>query len=127
MSHVMPRDFSKKDIGRLSGMTAAEIDALPYGAIKVDRAGTILSYNEAESRLMGLRAPDVIGRNFFNDIAPCTDTPEFYGRFARGVETGKLNETFEYLFSGRRRMSVWIHMFKSGPGEFWILVKRIED
>lgn len=123
----MPQGFSEQDAGRLSSMTVREIDALPYGAIKVDRGGKVLTYNATESRLMGLQAPRVIGRNFFGDVAPCTNTPEFYGRFARGVETGRLNETFEYLFAGRRRMSVWIHMFKIKPGDFWIMVKRIGD
>ncbi len=65
----------------LSGMTREELDALPYGAIKLDRQGTILSYNASEARLSGRTPESVIGRNFFTEVAPCTQVREFYDRF----------------------------------------------
>lgn len=62
-------------------MSDAEVDSLPIGAIKVTTDGTIIFYNETESKLSGRKAKRVIGKNFFRDVAPCTNMPGFFGRF----------------------------------------------
>ena len=66
-------------------------------------------------------------RIFFDEIAPCTKRPEFYGRFRDGVEQGDLNTLFEYEFDYKMNPTkVKVHMKKSLTGDsYWILVKRI--
>ncbi|HEX7154675.1 MAG TPA: PAS domain-containing protein [Thermoanaerobaculia bacterium] len=91
------------EIGRLG---PEELDALPFGAIQLDRSGTILAYNRTEERFAGLRREDVIGKNFFSDVAPCTRVRRFFGAFQEGIERRSLNEVFDFLFN-----------FKSGPRE----------
>ena len=60
----------------IAQMTEGELDALPFGAIRLDREGRILSYNMTESRLTGRDPKRVIGRNFFIDVAPApTSSP----------------------------------------------------
>ena len=68
-----------------------------------------------------------MGRNFFRDIAPCTRTPEFHGRFAEGMAAGRLDALFEYVFPfPRRRMKVWINMrLGAEPGTAWIFVRWV--
>jgi photoactive yellow protein len=92
--------FGQKDIDDiLSALAPDELDALPFGVIKVDQKGTILIYNAAEASLAGLDPKAVVGLNFFRDIAPCTASSAFLGRFVEGVREGKLDATFEYLFA----------------------------
>ncbi|MFW6241957.1 MAG: photoactive yellow protein, partial [Thermodesulfobacteriota bacterium] len=91
--------FDEKDIeNRLARMRDKELDELAFGAIQLDKNGKILFYNEAEGDITGRKPEDVIGKNFFDEVAPCTKSPEFYGRFKEGVEKGQLSAMFEYVY-----------------------------
>jgi photoactive yellow protein len=120
-----PDVFEAEDIRRLSLMGDRELDALPFGVIKLDARGTVLAFNVAEGELSGFRPADVVGRNFFHDVAPCTRTKKFFGRFQEGVAAGRLNASFEYRFDLQSRPSVWVHMAQGAPGEYLVVVKRI--
>ncbi len=111
----------------LARLDDRELDGLAFGAIQLDREGTILSYNAAEARITGRKAEDVIGKNFFHEVAPCTRRPEFYGIFKEGVEKGDLNTLFEYVFDYKMNPTkVKVHMKKALAGNsYWIIVKRI--
>lgn len=111
----------------LARLDDRELDGLAFGAIQLDRDGTILSYNAAEARITGRKAEDVIGKNFFQEVAPCTRRPEFYGIFKEGVEKGDLNTLFEYVFDYKMNPTkVKVHMKKALAGNsYWIIVKRI--
>lgn len=74
-------------------------DRMQFGIIELDLRGTIMAYNMGEAKVSGRNAIDMIGKNFFSDIAPCTKTPEFYGRFKAGVEKGNFSARFDYLFN----------------------------
>ncbi len=74
-------------------------DRMQFGIIELDLRGTIMAYNMGEAKVSGRNAADMIGKNFFSDIAPCTKTPEFYGRFKAGVEKGNFSARFDYLFN----------------------------
>lgn len=106
-------------------LTAAELDALPFGAIQLDAQGFVLSYNKAEEKLSGRRREEVVGKNFFRDIAPCTRVQRFYGAFQTGVERRSLNEVFDFTFrfpGGAR--DVRIRMILSGAA-VWVFVTPI--
>lgn len=62
-----------QELEKITRMLPHELDALPFGAIRLDKDGTILSYNMTESKLTGRDPKKVIGRNFFEDVAPCTN------------------------------------------------------
>jgi photoactive yellow protein len=84
----------------LLDMPVEQFDELPFGAIVIDPDGTIVSYNEYETRLSQLEREAVIGRNFFKDVAPCTAVREFEGRMHRFLRTSDtVSETFDYLFN----------------------------
>lgn len=74
-------------------------DRMPFGIIELDLSGIIVAYNMGEAKISGRNPKDMIGRHFFDDIAPCTKTPDFYGRFKAGVEKGSLNARFDYIFA----------------------------
>jgi photoactive yellow protein len=120
-----PYKFEDSDTERLKAMSNAEFNALPFGAVRLDATGRILAFNAAESELSGFPFGDVIGKNFFLEVAPSTNTAKFYGKFKEGVERGDVNVTFEYLFTAQNRPSVRVHMLREPEGDFWLLVKRI--
>lgn len=120
--------FGSEDIENvLSKMGDGQLDDLAFGAVQLDSDGKILSYNAAESEITGRNAEDVIGKNFFTEVAPCTNTDEFYGKFKDGVSSGNLNSLFEYVFDYQMTPTkVQVHMKKALQGDsYWVFVKRI--
>lgn len=120
--------FGKSDIENTLGkMSSGEIDKLAFGAIELDKDGTILKYNSAEGAITGRNPADVIGKNFFRDVAPCTSKANFKGVFDAGVKAGDLNTIFEYVFDYQMKPTkVKVHMKRAISGDtFWIFVKRI--
>lgn len=79
---------SENPANELAQMSDEEIDELAFGAIEVDGSGKILRYNAAEGDISGRELSEMLGKNFFKDVAPCTDTEEFEGRFRKVVESG---------------------------------------
>ena len=113
----------------LDSMPAEECDNLPYGIIKLDKNGTILTYNMTESAITGRNHEDVLGKNFFSDVAPCTKTPEFFGKFLEGLDKKFLNTVFDYLFDyNMAPVRVKVHMVYAKSGNkchVWVIVKRV--
>lgn len=87
------------DIGYINEVDPGELDTLPYGLIVLDTDGNVLFYNETESKLAGYDREQVTGRNFFEDVAPCTRVKEFQGRFEDFV-AGELGRVtfFDFAF-----------------------------
>lgn len=113
---------------RLNDMDPEEFDSLPYGAIKLDAANRVVVYNAAEAKLAKRNPRDTIGRDFFEEIAPCTDNDLFRGRLEQLVETGKTSARFDYQFVfkwGARqvRIQFWVPDSESR----WILVTPHSD
>lgn len=120
--------FNSRDLeAKLSSFTQTDIDALSFGAVEVDGNGKILRYNKAEGEITGRDPKATIGKNFFKEVAPCTDSQEFSGKFNKGVRDRNLNTMFEYTFDYEMRPTkVKVHLIKgSGNDSFWIFVKRI--
>jgi photoactive yellow protein len=108
-------------------LTESELDTLPVGMIQLDRTGRVLKYNQAESDFARVSKQDAIGKNFFDEVAPCTKVQEFHGKFLEGVQSQNLHTVFNYEFKFRdgRRKDVVISMFYSGSTEtVWVLVAR---
>lgn len=83
----------------------ATLELLPYGIIVLDGSGTVLHYNSREEQIAGRSRNDVLGRNFFTEVAPCTQVQEFHGRFIEAMRTeGSTAEfKFHFPFPGRPR------------------------
>ncbi len=87
---------------RLNALHDEELDALPFGVIALDVEGRIARYNMAEARFARLDRSQVVGRSFFGEVARCTSTPEFQGRFDKlKGETKASNVRFEFVFAFR--------------------------
>lgn len=113
----------------LSALSAAEIDALPFGYIALSPDGTIRKYNRYEADLARKDPQQVLGRNFFRDVAPCTQVKEFEGRFrelANG-ETPEPSLSFDFDFQFRHgRQAVRIGFIRSPlESEIIVTVNRV--
>ncbi len=111
----------------MSRMDRSEIANLPYGGVELDRNGTILFYNQAEADICNRDTRGMAGKNFFREVAPCTNRPEFRGRFDEIVAGTKSMAMFDYTFDYNMKPTrVSIQMKKSIQGDsIWIFVKRI--
>ncbi|RUO43255.1 photoactive yellow protein [Idiomarina aquatica] len=120
--------FGSNDIeNKLSSMNKEQLDKVAFGAIQLDANGNIIQYNAAEGDITGRDPSAVVGKNFFNDVAPCTNSPEFKGKFDEGVKNGDLNTMFEYTFDYEMKPTkVKVHMKKALSGDsYWVFVKRL--
>lgn len=108
-------------------LTADELDNLPVGMIQLSTDATVLKYNQTESDLTRVTKEEAIGKNFFDEVAPCTKVQEFHGRFLEGVAAKNLNTIFNYQFRFKdgRQKDVVISMFYSASTDtVWVLVQR---
>jgi photoactive yellow protein len=80
----------------LEDATAAELDEMVFGVVGLAADGTVECYNAAEGRLSGLTPARVIGRNFFTEVAPCTNNFMVAHRFETAAE---LDEAVNYVFA----------------------------
>ncbi len=101
-------------------------DAQEYGVVKVDDAGVILMYNKYESELAGIDSRFAEGRNFFTQVAPCTNNRLFFGRFKDGIAKGALDAQFKYTFTYKMRPTpVDVRLYRDGGSATnWVFVKK---
>ncbi len=100
------------------GLSEVELNALPFGIIRLDKTGKILYYNQAQADLAHRTIATTVGLNFFSDVAPCASVKSFQGRFNEFLTApGSRIVPFEFLFRfdwGTRKVSI-------------TMVKRAED
>lgn len=121
---AIPVDF--RDLQNVERLSEEELDELPFGAIRLDPTGQVLSYNMTESKLTGRQKEKVIGKNFFTEVAPCTNVQSFAGRFREGVATGELHAVFPYRFDFKmapREVSVTLFYSKETKSA-WVFVRE---
>lgn len=110
--------------GQLPHMSRAELDALDVGVIKLDDEGRVLFYSRKESEFSGLSKAEVEGRNFFTDVAPCTNNRLIFQPFREGVARNHLDITVEYTFSVQMPpTNVQLHMYRDpNTATNWIVI-----
>lgn len=108
---------------RLDAMGSEELDALEYGVIRMSRDGEVTAYNLAEQQLSGLRPDQVVGRNFFSEVAPCTNNFMVAQKYQDNEE---LDELIDYVFTLRMSPTpVRLHLLKSASSSHqYLLVHR---
>lgn len=112
-------------LNKLGNLTRAEADNAAFGIIKLEADGKILLYNKFESNLAGVPIEKAEGKNFFTDIAVCTNNRIFFGRFKEGIAQGNLDLVFNYVFTYKMKpTNVIIHLYFDKVSKTnWVFVK----
>ncbi len=116
------------DHEELDALDDEGFDAHERGLVLLDERGVVRRYNQTESRMTGWRPSDALGLNFFAEVAPCTDVPEFRGRFRQAVQEGRVRLSFLYEFNFVTRpvrVAIWI-VSSQTPDRFWLVTRIIE-
>ena len=117
---------STSEIREFGKMSQAQLDSLAFGVIQVDDQGIVKSYNKYESELGNTPIPEAIGKNFFTQVAPCTNNRLIYGRFKEGVAANQLEFEVNYVFTYKiKPVNVTIQVYRDNLANTnWMLVKR---
>lgn len=73
-------------------------ESLPIGVVAMTADTRVVVFNEHEEQLAGRKRERVLGRRFFEEIAPCMDVKELAGKFREHVQQATLDETIEFSF-----------------------------
>ena len=71
----------------------------------LDPEAIVVKYNKMEESWSRFDRKNVIGENFFLDIAPCTQVKEFFGRYQQLI-TSDVADLVQFYF---------VYMFNRGP------------
>jgi photoactive yellow protein len=119
---------TKTPIQRVAALDTPSLDSLPYGVVQLDAEDRVISYNRVESDMARRSAETVLGRNFFEEVARCTNVQELAGSFkeARAAGTNatkKLEFVFEFSF-GRQLMDIRL-LYEADTAKSTILIKAL--
>lgn len=119
--------FGADDLENRLATDPSRAEILPFGAIMVNQHGDVLRYNQAEAGFSGRAVRDVVGQNFFNDVAPCAKGQIFYNHFFQAVADGHVNTMFDYQFDYKMQpTNVRIHLKSADAARgIWIFIKRV--
>lgn len=70
------------------------ITEVPFGLVELDDVGTVLYYN----RDGGAPAQEMVGRNFYTDVAPVADAQEFRNTLAAFRRAHAPSHSFNFTF-----------------------------
>jgi photoactive yellow protein len=119
------RTLGADDLATLSRLSEAELDALPFGAICLDRNETVLRYNGFEAQNAHFPPPDVIGKPFA-DIAPCSLVRDFGRVLKEGFAREELDAVLRFIFphhGGRALVSVRFYYDKPFH-RMWLFISK---
>lgn len=118
--------FDEPQLARaVEALPSDAVDALPFGAIRLDADGNVRFYSRAEARLSGYGARPALGKRFFTDMAPCMDTEAFRGRIEAAAGTQRLDLEFGWVgdFVDRQR-ELTVRVQSASDGGCWIFIRR---
>ncbi len=92
-------DISTAELfNEIGAMRPERFDELPFGAIALSADGKVVSYNAAEAAFANKTATNVIGRDFFRDVAPCARVRSFSGVIESAAPGSGIDSSFLFTF-----------------------------
>lgn len=92
--------FSDEDIFPILEQSSAKsFDEWDFGVVRMDKNGLIKAYNKYESELAHIDQNEAIGKNFFTQIAPCTNNFMVATKYTQANENR--DEILDYMFTYR--------------------------
>lgn len=74
------------------------ITEVPLGLVELDDAGTVLYYKREGAAPAGVPPREIIGLNFFTDVAPVADALEFRNALADFKRAHAPSRSFDFTF-----------------------------
>jgi len=110
-------------LAHFKAMSTQALDELEFGVVRMRVDGEVVAYNLWESKMAGLSRDRVLGRNFFSDVAPCTNNYMVAERFMNEPE---LDAMLDYVFTLRMKpTAVKLRLLRSATADhMYLLVKR---
>ncbi|REE23180.1 photoactive yellow protein [Paraburkholderia sp. BL27I4N3] len=96
----MNKEFEAVRIEELLALDGEHLDALPFGLIGIAPDAIVTLYNATESKNAGLRPESVLGKHFFEEVAPCMNNFMVAQRFA---DEDGLDHVVPYVLTLRMR------------------------
>ena len=113
-------DFESRDLAvRVEALSASERDALPFGAVEMDRSGKVLSYNKTQEHISGYTVP--AGGNLF-EVSRSPSKDELKARIMRAMDEGPVDLDFAWI-GGSSHREVRLRILSSARGGFWMFVE----
>lgn len=119
----MNTEFEDVRITELAGRDAETLDALPFGVIGFTSDAMVTVYNATESRNAGLSPQRVLGKHFFEEVAPCMNNFMVAQRFD---DVDELDDVIPYVLTLRMRPTpVRLRLLKApGCTTRFVLIER---
>jgi photoactive yellow protein len=113
-------------ISALESLSRDSANAAAFGVVKVDDAGVVQLYNKWEADMAGVAPTVAEGKNFFTQVAPCTNNRLVFGRFKEGVAKGDLDTEFNYTFTYKMKpTNVTIRLLRHASSRSnWVFVTK---
>jgi photoactive yellow protein len=110
---------------KVEALSPDDVDELRFGAIRLNAAGGVVLYNRTERRQSGYGRRPTIGLDFFLEIAPCMNDPDFRGRIEKTRRAGTLDMEFGWIgdFSDPER-DMTVRAVSASDGGLWIFIRR---
>lgn len=117
-------DFNAADIAaQAEEASQSDLDALPYGVIKLDRQGVVKFYSETEARLSGTGVMP-LGHNLF-DIAQCANREDLRGRIMGAMENAPADLELAWLGDpSNPKRELRIRVQSARDGGVWMFIER---
>jgi photoactive yellow protein len=117
---------SEEIIDNLEKFSQKDIDLFDLGIVKVDDTGKVILYNKYEGELGETNLSEAEGKNFFTDVAPCTNNRLIKGKFLTGVANGELDIELAYTFTYKiQPTNVLIRLYHDKNSKSnWIFILR---
>ena len=117
-------DFNAADIAaQAEEARQSDLDALPYGVIKLDRRGVVKFYSATEARLSGYGVAP-LGQNLF-DISQCPNREDLRRRIMGAMENAPVDLELAWLgdlSNPLREMRIRVQSARDGG--VWMFIER---
>jgi photoactive yellow protein len=96
-------------------------DSLPFGVVQMNRQGIVTAYNTYESIIGGISKDNALGKNFFIQVAPCTNNFMVAEKYKQEI----LDEELPYMFTYVTQPTpVILRLIKGKNGNQYLLAKK---
>ena len=122
----MPISFDDDDLpSRLRELPEDAHDDLPFGLVGLDADGRVDSFSAVERQQSGWGDREILGLDFFGEVAPCMDNEKIRGRIEQDHRDGMLDVEVGHTGDHSDRTRVFrVRMMSRPDGGFWLANQR---